>query len=307
MRGVTVKKTQSGYCVAKVHYSADPEKDPANEVGKSWLEKEIVGYMGGRSSSDWRKEMEIDFSVRSGEKVFPLLEQIKDKVFIKPHDVCDWWNFAGGYDWGKRNPFSYHDYCRSDSEILAVYEAYGSGFGIPAQAKMIKESPYWQKHDTRYADPSIWNEDRPFGSDYTSIHRLFGDEGVTFLKGARSDTAAVDRLEMLWFDVVGLDSNHRPILKPKESPIFKIFWTCPNLWDELINLRWADFTAKVEEGRGKKEEIAQVKNHAWDDLKYYLLSLPDEAIEPTKKEFKGYTDSILDRMEEQQSQYEEAM
>ena len=70
---------------------------------------------------------------------------------------------------------------------------------------------------------------------------------------------------------------------PVTIPLAVIFAPYRFLWDELVNLRWDDFTPKVEENRGKKETIKQVDNHAWDAWKYFLLSLPEQSIKPTPR------------------------
>jgi hypothetical protein len=64
--GVTYWKTVDGINVLRVHYSADPDTRV-----EGWLEKKLEGYPGGKEGAAWRKEMEIDFSVFGGKKVYP--------------------------------------------------------------------------------------------------------------------------------------------------------------------------------------------------------------------------------------------
>lgn len=282
MKGIQEYKTKAGFTVIRTHYTADPDKDPSTEEGMRWLEKALQGVKGGKGSSSWLKEMEIDFNARSGEKILPELEEMKDSVLVDDFEVPAWWDISGGYDFGKRNPFSYHDYAvDGDRNIYAVYEAYGSGYEIPMQAKLIKGSPYFKRQSVRYADPSIWAQDEhnERRDGYTSKQEIFAECGISFVKGRQADIAGIERLEMLLFDMA-IGEDGKVIRLPKKNPQFKIFKSCVNLWNELVNLRWSDFSAKVEEERGKKESIKQVDNHAWDDLKYFILSLPDESIKP---------------------------
>lgn len=284
MKGLVTRKTQSGYMVARVHYSADPDKDPETEQGRAWLGREIQGYMGGMKSPKWQREMEINFRAAAGRKVFEGLEEIREKVLIKPFEIPDWWEIRGGYDWGKSNPFAYVEgTVGADSEKYVTYCAYGSGYEIPTQADFIKKSPHKSRVSLRYADPSIWTEaDAQRDGDYTSKQKLFVEEGVTFVKGRTDDIAAVDLLIGLLFDVY-IDGEGREIRAPKKNLGIRIFETCLPLWDELINLRWDDFSPQVEQSRGKKETIKQVKNHAWDALKYWLLSWPQEGTKPSPR------------------------
>jgi len=280
MKGVTEYKTKSGFQVARVHYTADPDKDPATEKGQEWLKRALEGVKGGQSSSAWRKEMEIDFSARRGERVFEGLELIKDKVLIKPFQIPEYWKVTGGYDWGKRNPFAYLEGAiDSDGNKFICYGAYGSGYTIGEQANFIKKSPYKARILTRWADPSIWTENQVAkDGSYTSFERLFSDLDVHFARGKTDDIVAAERLEAEWFDMVPTIDGFKRV--PKENPTLKIFLPYLFLWDELIELRWADFSAVVEENRGKKEEIQQLRNHAFDALKYWLLALPLASIKP---------------------------
>jgi hypothetical protein len=69
--GITQWETKDGIVVIRVHYSADPDKDPATPEGKKWLDNRLVGYPGGVRGHAWRSEMEIDFSVFHGKPIYP--------------------------------------------------------------------------------------------------------------------------------------------------------------------------------------------------------------------------------------------
>ena len=301
MTGLETYKTKSGIQVAKVHYTSDPDKDPSTPTGRAWMDRALTGVKGGSGSSGWRREMEIDFDALAGEKIFEGLELLKDKIFVNPIEIQDWWKIEGGYDYGKRNPFSYHDYTiDGDGNIYAIFEAYGSGYDVPQQAILIKKSPFFKRQSSRHADPSIWTEDKPLSAGgFTSIQNLFDENGINFIRGLQSDLAAVDRFKALIYDTVFDDVLMRVVDTPKDNPRFKCFRVCPELWNELVNLRWADFSPKIEESKGKKEEIAQTKNHAWDDLKYFLLSLPDSSFELEKPPKKGSVDEYLKQCEKE--------
>jgi len=80
IKGVTVRRTQKGLTVLRLHYSAIPERDPATPKGKIWFERERSVYA---SEARWRKEQEIDANATGGEAVFgTVLSQFYETVII---------------------------------------------------------------------------------------------------------------------------------------------------------------------------------------------------------------------------------
>lgn len=301
MKGFTTRTTPTGYFVAQIHYTADPAKDPATPEGLEWLKREVRGYKGGLSSSAWRKEMEIDWKARSGHKVFEGLELMRDKIMINPFKIESWHEVNGGYDWGKRNPFAYIEMAVIKECKYAMFGASGSGVDVPAQAEMIKRSPYASRVKHRYADPSIWTEDQVSkNGTYTSFQRVFDELGINFIKGRTDDIALMERLEAEWFEIK-VDDHGKVVKVPKENPTFKIFKNLEFLWESLINLRWSEFSPTAEQQKGKKEEIAHSGNDPWDALKYVYLSLPCETPEPPKR-MKEWTEDYFEYREEKEDE-----
>lgn len=74
MRGLETRETPMGFVAARVHYTADPEKDPFYPDGiiadraKRWLDAQRALYP---DPNQWEQEMEINFFVGSGSRVFP--------------------------------------------------------------------------------------------------------------------------------------------------------------------------------------------------------------------------------------------
>ncbi len=83
MLGVSVQETTLGWRVIRVHYLADPDKNPDTEAGKRWLEQAKAGMSDAR----WQKEMEIDYGALQGERYFP--EYSNEYNVCDPHDVSD--------------------------------------------------------------------------------------------------------------------------------------------------------------------------------------------------------------------------
>jgi hypothetical protein len=70
VRGIKKWDTASGIRSIELHYSAFRGRDPETAEGRAWKEAKLRGVPGGELSSDWRKEQEIDFSIRSGMPVY---------------------------------------------------------------------------------------------------------------------------------------------------------------------------------------------------------------------------------------------
>ena len=64
--GVREWVNRLGYHVLELHYSADPEKNPANEQGRAWVKAAKVG----QTEDGWEREYEINDKITPGEKFF---------------------------------------------------------------------------------------------------------------------------------------------------------------------------------------------------------------------------------------------
>ena len=83
-RGMSVRTTSLGFRVLRLHYTADPEKDPTTELGKRWYDEARKGMPEAR----WRQEYELDYGALSGQLVFPTFEEtvhvVPDQFPIDP-------------------------------------------------------------------------------------------------------------------------------------------------------------------------------------------------------------------------------
>ena len=94
-KGITTWR-RNGFCNARVHYSADPDKDPSTPKGKAWYDTVRQGY----PSYLWDQEMEINFSVTPGMPVYCDTSLIK----IRPQAYRPWLIVQSGLDFGRRMP-----------------------------------------------------------------------------------------------------------------------------------------------------------------------------------------------------------
>src|SRR3990167_6298828 len=111
MKGVELNKNRSGFTILKIHYTADPNKDPETQTGKLWLNKVLQGIPGGITSAHWRKEMEIDFSALCGTLVFEdYLKYFDAEIACDPFEIPEWSDIYASMDYGHRNPTAINFY-----------------------------------------------------------------------------------------------------------------------------------------------------------------------------------------------------
>lgn len=78
MKGISRRTTKLGFNVLRLHYTADPDKDPATPAGKRWLDEAKKGMSDAR----WRQEHEIDYGALGGTLVFPGFDE---SIHVIPH------------------------------------------------------------------------------------------------------------------------------------------------------------------------------------------------------------------------------
>lgn len=268
MKGIEAVRNSQGHLVVKVHYSADPQKDPDTVEGLQWFQKASSKYIGGATSLGWRREMEIDFNAGSGELVFPDFTAKQQLLTCDPFVVGPEFTLFAGFDWGNRNPVAFAIFAVSpDGIIYLIWEFYelGRDTNVYKVAEDIYHCRYTNRLEWIKADPAMWKEDqqRESGVDKTSIAKMLQTEVREEYRfqnlspaGGRSDIAAVERFKILMFG--------------SEIPRFQIFKTCPHAIDEFKNLKYPERTERTNE----TEKILDKNNHIWDASKYFLLSHP---------------------------------
>lgn len=268
MDGLLLKYNQQKHRVARLHYSADPDKNPATEKGKAWFEAETRKYLGGTSDLKWRREMEIDFSAGSGELVFPWFLDAEAHLCIDPIKLDGGkWNFYAGLDWGTRNPAVMQVVAENtDGVFVNCWELHCERITLREFARKIKECPYYGQIQWIAADPTIYNETVARKDGFTSIASMLNDVNevgeftIDKLMAAhgRSDETCINRFKNMVL----------------QEPVRLFFFrTCENMRRELRNLKYPE----VRSGAGVTEKIQDKDNHSWDALKYILLSHPSAA------------------------------
>jgi len=266
-RGIYKYRSRSGISAHGIHYSCDPNKDPANVVGKAWRDRMSSVYDGGVDSVLWMQHMEIDFAAVAGTLLIPFMRSHAEYLTCKPIPIDQQigWRYYGGFDYGKRNLTVFGVYAVApDGSRYICDEVARPGSvlgGIPGIAEKMKASSYWEvvKRSIR-ADPSIWNESQAKDKGgYTSIAQLLRQHGIHLLqapiKGSEADQIAAERLlHHYWAD-------------PSE-PSMQIFRNCHEHIRQFSKLRYKEWNPVAAESKAPQEDLVDKDNDTWDAWKY---------------------------------------
>lgn len=80
MKGLNISENPLGFTVIRLHYSADPSKDPETPEGERWLEEAKRGFP---DPVKWQQEFEINWWVASGTRVYPQFTEDKHCLAIE--------------------------------------------------------------------------------------------------------------------------------------------------------------------------------------------------------------------------------
>jgi hypothetical protein len=292
-QGLDVRLTKGGNLVGRLHYSADPERDP--ELNPAWLLMERPAYS---SKAHWDREQEIVDEAGGGELVFAdTLVTYWHKIVIEDPEWRpdpEWSVVDGGFDHGKTNATAllrcYHDF---EGTIIFAGEYYQPGREIWQNAPAFKKMMDFKRMDPVFCDPSIFPQtlqqaQRPGEAvaRAKSFYELYEEQGVeNFVSFGedRSDISFAGRLQMHWANLEHREPSVK-IICPKglysDTPQFGLQnWGCPNLLWELMRTRRVKLTAQQLLSRNTSEAIVDKDNHARDAMKYVLMSHP----EPSRK------------------------
>ena len=289
-RGLSVRRTKGGILVVRLHYSADPHRDP--ELNPAWKEEERRTYT---SQASWDREQEIIDEAGGGELVFAdtLITYWKKIVITDPGWRPDpSWRVLAGFDHGKTNPTAmvrcYVDY---DGTIIFAGEYYQPGKEIWEHVPIIKQMADIRKISACYADPTIFDmtlqqSQRPGQAveRAKSFNELYVEQGIELFSPFQMDRADVSfsgRLMTHWANLDEREPTVKIVCRNNtETPQYGLHqWDCPNLIWELMRARRVKLTPQQQLSRNVAEAIVDKDNHARDAMKYVLMSHP----EPTEK------------------------
>jgi hypothetical protein len=293
-RGLTVRRTQGGIPVARLHYSVHPERDP--ELNPEWKASERKLYT---SQAAWDREQEIMDEAGGGELVFAdTLITHWDKIVItdpKWRPDPDW-VVEAGFDHGKTNPTAmgrcYIDYTGT---IIFAGEYYQPGKEIWEHAPVITTMADVRKISVCYADPTIFDmtlqqSQRPgqAAERAKSFNELYIEQGIALFSPFardRSDVSFAGRLMSHWANLEEREPTVKIVCRNyAEKPQPGLHnWDSPNLIWELMRTRRVKLSAQQLLSRNIAEAIIDKDNHARDYMKYVLMSHPEPTIKSAER------------------------
>lgn len=271
------RSAESGTYALRVHYSADPEKDPDTDEGLKWLTRTAATYAGGTASVAWQQHYEINPLVRDGELCLPMFTQIQDRVIIPPIKLESQvgWSYDSGFDWGARNNTVWHIYGNSPNgnryevhEFSRPANQVGGIFGV---CEEMKAHPLFDRVNGRIqADPSIWNKDQnDERGGLRSKAQIFAANGVYLVrakqKGQDADDVALERLSGYYW--LGWEEDDF-------DPRFFIFNTCRNTIRYWPQLHYEENPEASRSEKSLREKMHDLHVDEWDAFKYAEAARP---------------------------------
>jgi hypothetical protein len=259
----------------RVHYSADPDKDPETEIGQAWQRGQLESgaYAGGFKGWRWQQHMEINPLSRAGTLVLPKMADDMGKIVvpeIKPSETYGW-SFDAGLDYGVLNRCAFlvfgmnplgHRYL-----LWEFSQPGGEIGGIPGFCREIIKCPWFRKvNGNIWADPSLWNRDQNMVGGLVAKYQIFEDNGVYMFpakaKGQEADEVLSDRLNhYYWADV--------------EKPLLFVARNCTAVLKYFPTLMYAEWAEDSAHEHGPKEKMKDLNVDEWDAMKYAEVAWPD--------------------------------
>ena len=286
MRGLSVGRTKGGIPVVRLHYTADPHRDP--ELNPAWKHAERKAYT---SQASWDREQEIIDDAGGGELVFAdtLITHWNKIVITDPRWRPDpRWRVEAGFDHGKTNPTvlerCYVDYAGT---LYFCGEYYMPGKEVWEHVPVINQMADIHNVEACFADPTIFSitmqQSQSAGRPQErakSINELYVEQGIELFSPFamdRSDVSFAARVMAHWSNLENREPSLRIVCRNySERPQPGLHnWDCPNLLWEMMRARRVKLTDQQLLGRNTSEAIVDKDNHARDACKYLVMSHPD--------------------------------
>lgn len=253
-----VQNEKNGFVICSLHFSAD-----ARKRGEQWIRESQQGI----SKAKWEQEYQISYDAQMGEKVFPEIKTRFDEIVFGEGPFLDneWPRdlpMFGGFDYGARNPSSFHIYTIVDGVIWAIWELYKPCKNIISFSKEMKECPYWDQLRWIASDPDLFNlKSRDMSSgDRTSVANQFQTLGISKLYMANNN-------EQAW-----LSQMQKHWQGPEIT--FRILSNCQKMIEEFEAATFVSMSERQLETQDYKEALVDRHNHSLDDCKYFMNNNP---------------------------------
>jgi len=251
--GLRIRRNEkSGFCVVRLHYTADPAKR-----SESWKRE----AMAGMQEAKFRQEYEIEFDALEGAKVFPEIQQYRNHIVVPDFEWPEGQRFWAGYDHGVRNPSAFIVFTKDkEGTIYAVWELVKPCHNLIEFVADLKQCPYWKRIQYIAADPSF-KQQRGYTSEGNPVspYEMFVEQGVrNIIFGSRDEQAWLLMVRTYWGN--------------PEDIQFKIFNSCAHLIGEFEGARYPSTYELMRDQVNFKEKMLDVDNHGLDACKYWMLT-----------------------------------
>lgn len=266
MKGLDIRKSDKGYSVIRLHYTADPDKDPERD-GADWYAK----TRAGTSETAWAQEYEMDPYAKAGKLVYPEFD--RSLHLVEPFRVPDSWTryFALDYAlhveaaalWVAVSPDGDHVYYR---------EHYVRDKLIPWHANRFHELEGYQRNNLgdweevkgkteiirlRLSDPDFKKRNPVTGEDIDYNFRI---RGIACLP---ANNKLIDGIE-------AVREGLTPSLVSGKPRIY-LFDTLRYTISEIEGYRYPELTDMQSQTRDPSEKPVKKKDHLVDCLRYLEL------------------------------------
>ena len=272
---ISWKNKRNEFLVVSAHYTADPEKR-----SDEWYRQATKNLRPDQID----REYEIDFESKAGQKAFWYLEPNSEKFRIADiplDDINPRWRIIAGLDYGSTNPTAFHIYGVDEMRrVYALFEFYKPS-NYREIAEVIKGThkdfphPLYKRIEKIMVDPSIYKKDQlePMKEEMTSIGDILREEfGVWKLQRGQNDRkAGLERVK----DML----NYRPHDPEWVSNLY-FCQRCEKLWWELNNLVYEEIPPHLLVDKNQSEDVKKKDDHAYDELRYALMSISAPAAGP---------------------------
>lgn len=197
----------------------------------------------------------------------------EDIHVIDPFDVPTGWYDNISIDPGLDAPLSCHFYaCDGDGNVYVIAEHYKSGYDVEwhsRQIKAIADQLKWPRTRSGKLGTLIDSaaNQKTLAAE-KSVAELFFDHGILCNTSVDKDVwTGIQRVKKF----LKLRENQQVDVWPKGKPKLFIFRTCPMMIKEIKSYRWKPATDQND----APEAPIKKKDHAMDELRYYIMSKPE--------------------------------
>ncbi len=268
-----IRKCKSGFLAATLHYSADR---------RLWPPKRIAAAKAALSGWQWRKEYEIDFTARGGQKVFDCFDPAVHVTTQMPDPTeCRCFRVI---DHGRRNPSACLWWAEDNNSNMYFYrEYYRANATISEHCQMIRALNK-EYITATLIDPSthrrLDNSSATIADEYqrSGINTVPADNSMA--AGIEAVTAALLAGLARWsidkqnlhrhFENCGTDFNVAKQIAQNRAIYFHPSMT--NTIRQMGQLAW-DHRADDDPYRSLSEQIIDVDDHCTDCVRYAVMRI----------------------------------